>query len=106
MKEEEEKRRRAEEEEERRRAEEERRRAEEELERRRLMKEARLVELRSELERRLERLDLERSDSVPTFTPDNGDGCLMSLLGRMQSLIKLSLLPRKKNNNCTKTITI
>ncbi len=87
-------RRRVEEEEERRRAEEEleRRRKEEEaqeLEKRRQIKEVRLVELRSELERRLERLDLVRSDSVPTFTPDNGDGCLMSLLGRMQSLIKL-----------------
>jgi hypothetical protein len=95
--EEEEDRRRAEEEEERRRAEEERRRAEEEeeLERRRLMKEARLVELRSELERRLERLDLVRSDSVPTFTPDNGDGCLMSLLGRMQSLINSFRSPEK-----------
>jgi hypothetical protein len=93
-------RRRAEEEEERRRAEEEeeRRRAEEEaqeLEKKQLMKEARLVELRSGLEKRLVSLDLVRSDSVPTFTPDNGDGCLMSLLGRMQSLIKLSLLPGK-----------
>jgi len=86
---EEERRRKEEEGQERRRKEEEeqerRRKDEEEVERRRL-KEARLEELRSGLEKRLERLELVRSDSAPAFTPDNGDGCLISLLGKFQSV--------------------
>ena len=49
-----------------------------------LRREKQVRELRSQLEERLERLALVRSDSAPTFLPDNGDGCLISLLGRMQ----------------------
>ena len=49
-----------------------------------LRREKRVRELSCQLEERLVRLALVRSDSAPTFLPDNGDGCLISLLGRMQ----------------------